>query len=50
MEILELDDHPYYVGTQFHPEMKTRPMNPSPPFVGLIVAAQRASNIQSNVC
>ncbi|CAA6654371.1 unnamed protein product [Spirodela intermedia] len=39
MEILELPDHPYYVGVQFHPEYKSRPGRPSPPFVGLILAA-----------
>ncbi|CAB9523554.1 CTP synthase [Seminavis robusta] len=41
MEIVELplDVHPYYVGTQFHPEFKSRPLHPSPPFVGLIQKA-----------
>jgi len=38
MEILELDDHPYYFGTQFHPEFRSRPGRASPPFVGLIDA------------
>ena len=32
-------DHPYYVATQFHPEFKTRPLRPSPVFVGLILAS-----------
>lgn len=41
MEILELDDHPYFVGTQFHPEMKTGPLRPSAPFIGLISAAAK---------
>jgi CTP synthase len=36
MEILELDDHPYYLGTQFHPEFRSRPGRASPPFVGLL--------------
>jgi len=40
MEILELENHPYYVGTQFHPEYLSRPMAPSPPFVGLILASK----------
>nr|XP_023015941.1 CTP synthase-like [Leptinotarsa decemlineata] len=40
MEILELDDHTYYVGVQYHPEYLSRPMNPSPPFMGLILAAK----------
>jgi CTP synthase len=39
MEILELPDHPFFMGTQFHPEFKSRPGDPSPPFVGLIDAA-----------
>ena len=38
-EIMELDGHPYYVGTQFHPEFKSRPGRPSPPFLGLLMAA-----------
>jgi len=38
MEILELDDHPYFVGTQFHPEFRSRPTRASPPFVGLVEA------------
>ncbi|GAB3672452.1 glutamine hydrolyzing CTP synthase [Halopiger thermotolerans] len=36
MEILELEDHPFFFGTQFHPEYKSRPGQPSPPFVGLV--------------
>jgi CTP synthase len=39
MEILELPDHPFFVGTQFHPEFRSRPGDPSPPFVGLVDAA-----------
>lgn len=39
MEILELEDHPYYVGVQYHPEYLTRPLKPSPPFLGLVLAA-----------
>ncbi|MBO95215.1 MAG: CTP synthetase [Euryarchaeota archaeon] len=38
-EIFELNDHPYYVGVQFHPEFKSRPGKPSPPFLGLLKAA-----------
>ncbi|MUV87972.1 CTP synthase (glutamine hydrolyzing) [Natronomonas sp. CBA1123] len=36
MEILELPDHPYFLGTQFHPEFRSRPTRASPPFVGLV--------------
>jgi len=39
MEILELPDHPYFLGTQFHPEFRSRPTRASPPFVGLLEAA-----------
>ncbi|MBP51254.1 MAG: CTP synthase (glutamine hydrolyzing) [Candidatus Thalassarchaeaceae archaeon] len=38
-EIMELDSHPYFVGTQYHPEFKSRPYRPSPPFLGLLMAA-----------
>lgn len=33
-QILELQDHPYYIGVQFHPEFKSRPGKPSPLFLG----------------
>ncbi|XP_040279263.1 CTP synthase 2 isoform X2 [Bufo bufo] len=39
MEIIELEDHPYFVGVQFHPEFSSRPMKPSPPYLGLMLAA-----------
>ncbi|KAG6672711.1 hypothetical protein I3842_16G073300 [Carya illinoinensis] len=39
MEIVELSDHPYFVGVQFHPEFKSRPGKPSALFLGLIAAA-----------
>ena len=38
-EIMELEGHPYFVGTQYHPEFKSRPDRPSPPFLGLLMAA-----------
>lgn len=39
MEILELKNHPYFVGVQYHPEYTSHPLSPSPPFLGLILAA-----------
>ncbi|MEF8851945.1 MAG: CTP synthase, partial [Haloarculaceae archaeon] len=39
MEVLELPEHPYFLGTQFHPEFRSRPTRASPPFVGLLDAA-----------
>ena len=38
-EIMELENHPFYVGTQYHPEFKSRPGKPSPPFLGLLKAS-----------
>ncbi|GAB3705689.1 CTP synthase [Halorubrum pallidum] len=39
MEILERDDHPFFFGTQAHPEFRSRPDRASPPFVALVEAA-----------
>lgn len=39
VEIVELENHPFFVGTQFHPEFKSRPMNPHPLFRDFIKAA-----------
>ncbi len=41
VEILELPDHPWYLGCQFHPELKSRPMRPHPLFAAFIAAAVR---------
>lgn len=38
-EIIELKNHPFFVGVQFHPELKSRPFAPHPLFVGLLQAA-----------
>ena len=40
MEILELADHPFYFATQFHPEFKSRPTHPSPPYLGFVEACR----------
>ncbi len=39
VEVIELADHPFFVGTQFHPELKSRPLAPHPLFVGFVKAA-----------
>jgi len=39
MQILELPDHPYFVATQSHPEFTSRPLQPSPFYLGLVAAA-----------
>ncbi|KAH8072008.1 hypothetical protein JL721_3915 [Aureococcus anophagefferens] len=39
-EVVELDgDHPFFFGCQFHPEYKSRPLSPSPPFLAFVRAA-----------
>jgi CTP synthase len=40
MECLELADHPFYFATQFHPEFKSRPTRPSPPYLGFVEACR----------
>jgi CTP synthase len=47
VEIGELDDHPWMVGTQFHPELKSRPNRPHPLFRGFIGAVQAQSRMES---
>ncbi len=39
VEIIELEDHPFFIGTQFHPEFKSRPLRPQPIFNEFIRAA-----------
>jgi CTP synthase len=38
-EIVERPDHPWFVGVQFHPELKSKPFDPHPLFAGFIAAA-----------
>ena len=38
-EIIELPNHPWFVGVQFHPELKSRPFEPHPLFISFIKAA-----------
>ncbi|WP_302083786.1 CTP synthase [Salinibaculum rarum] len=38
MELVEYAKHPFFFGTQFHPEYNSRPLSPSPAFVGLVTA------------
>ena len=39
MEILELKDHSWFVGVQFHPEHLSRVLEPSKPYLGLVAAS-----------
>ncbi len=43
-EIIEIKNHPYFVGSQFHPEFKSHPLRPHPLFVGLMKAALQNIN------
>jgi len=44
-EIVERPDHPWFIGVQFHPELKSRPFNPHPLFAGFIEAALDKSRL-----
>ena len=44
-EIVERPDHPWFVGVQFHPELKSKPFEPHPLFAGFIAAAVRYSRL-----
>ena len=39
VEIVEIADHPWFIGCQFHPELQSRPTRPHPLFAGLVAAA-----------
>ena len=44
-EIVELADHPWFIGVQFHPELKSKPFNPHPLFTSFIGAAVNQSRL-----
>jgi len=44
-EIVERPDHPWFIGVQFHPELKSRPFEPHPLFKGFIEAAVHQSRL-----
>jgi CTP synthase len=46
VEIMEIKDHPWFIGTQFHPELKSTVMNPHPLFVSFVKAALQYANIK----
>lgn len=51
MQVLELptEIHPYFIGTQYHPELTSRPLAPSPVFMGLVAAAIRAAEPNATI-
>ena len=44
-EIVERPDHPWFIGVQFHPELKSRPFEPHPLFAGFIEAALKQARL-----
>lgn len=48
VEIMEIPDHPYFIGVQFHPEYKSTVSNPHPLFVQFVEAAIKASKSKDN--
>jgi CTP synthase len=44
-EIMEIPDHPWFIGVQFHPELKSRPLSPHPLFSSFIGAAVHQSRL-----
>lgn len=51
MQIVELpqDVHPYFIGTQAHPELTSRPLHPSPFFMGLVKAAMEFAKMREKM-
>ena len=39
VEVVEIENHPWFVGTQYHPEYKSTVLSPSPLFVAFVKAA-----------
>ena len=48
VEVVELEDHPWFVGCQFHPEFKSKPLKPHPLFKGFINASYVNRNLRQN--
>ena len=44
-EIVERPDHPWFIGVQFHPELKSKPFDPHPLFASFIAAAVKQSRL-----
>ena len=44
-ETVEFPDHPWFIGVQYHPELKSRPFEPHPLFASFIAAAKEQSRL-----
>jgi len=42
---MEIPDHPWFIGVQFHPELKSRPLSPHPLFSSFVAAAVHQSRL-----
>lgn len=49
VEIIEIKDHPFFIGVQFHPELKSTVENPHPLFVGLVAAAMEYQTVNASL-
>lgn len=49
VEIVELADHPWFIGVQFHPEFKSKPLSPHPLFVSFVKAALRHRDLAKSI-
>jgi CTP synthase len=47
VEVVEIDDHPFFVASQFHPELKSRPERPAPLFWSFVAAALRRADVHA---
>lgn len=47
VEVIEIPEHPFYIGAQFHPEFQSKPNRPHPLFSGFVAAAMKRSNLDS---
>jgi CTP synthase len=50
VEIVELADHPFYLGAQFHPEFLSKPNHPHPLFSGFVAAALANAIADQSAC
>jgi CTP synthase len=48
VEIVEIEDHPFFIGVQYHPEYKSTVANPHPIFVNFVAAAVPKKKVNSN--
>ena len=49
VEIIELKNHPFYIGVQYHPELKSTVENPHPVFVRFVGAAKEYAERKSSM-